>query len=60
LVKKINLYDQAIKPYKDCCSLVSKTPATKANLEKVKIIEKDININQVIKTIIKKTDHIIL
>ena len=53
LVKTIDLEKEAIKPYKDCCSIVSKTPSTIANLEIIKKIEKQININKLTDTIVK-------
>ena len=53
LVKKLGLEKQAIKPYKDCCSIVSKTPTTKANLEKVKSIENRIKIENTTDTIVQ-------
>jgi len=58
LVKNIDLEKQAIKPYKDCCSLVSKKPATRANLEKVKQIESDYPIDKVINKITLQAETI--
>ena len=55
LVKKINLEKETNLPYKDCCSIVSKTPATKANLEKIINIEESININKITNEIVKQT-----
>jgi thiamine biosynthesis protein ThiI len=51
LVRKISLYEQTIKPYKDCCSIISTHPATRANLTKIQILEKKIKIEQIIKKI---------
>lgn len=54
LVGDIDLEVDAISPYKDCCSLVSKSPATKANLEKIREIEENININKITDEIVKQ------
>ena len=58
LVKKINLEKETNLRYKDCCSIVSKSPAIKANLEKIAIIEENINSNKIIEKIIKQIDII--
>lgn len=47
LVKSIDLEKQATENYKDCCSIVSTHPATKANLEIVENIEKEIEVEKV-------------
>jgi len=54
LVKDIGLEPAAVEKYKDCCSIVSKTPATRGNLNKVKSIEDNINISKVIDEIINQ------
>ncbi len=49
LSKELGLYNLSIEKYKDCCSLVSqKRPNTRANLEKVLNLEKELNIDGVI------------
>lgn len=53
LVKKLNLEKTTNLPYKDCCSIISTHPATKANLERIKLLEKNINSNQIISAIVK-------
>jgi thiamine biosynthesis protein ThiI len=47
LVRELNLEKEAISPYKDCCSIISKSPATRAHPEKVSTIEKKIKIDKV-------------
>ncbi|MBI4180249.1 tRNA 4-thiouridine(8) synthase ThiI [bacterium] len=42
LAKKISTYDISIRPYKDCCSLMSRHPRTRVPVELVKKIEADI------------------
>ena len=60
LVQEIDLETESIQPYQDCCSLVSKTPATKANPEKISALEEKININQITHEIVKQTKTISL
>lgn len=55
LVRKIGLESVVNEPYKDCCSLISTHPATRANMTKIAKIEKEIKIEAVIKEII---DHV--
>ncbi|MBT4124514.1 MAG: tRNA 4-thiouridine(8) synthase ThiI, partial [Candidatus Pacebacteria bacterium] len=47
-------------PYKDCCSIVSKSPAIKANLEKITKIEENIKINNITNEIVNQTKTISL
>lgn len=43
MAKKLGTYEISIKPYEDCCSfMVGKHPATKANVEEIKEMEKRI------------------
>ncbi|MFH1280520.1 MAG: tRNA 4-thiouridine(8) synthase ThiI, partial [Candidatus Beckwithbacteria bacterium] len=58
LVKKIGLEKATNLPYKDCCSIVSKTPAIKADLDKITNIEKNIDINKISYEITKQTKSI--
>ncbi len=53
-VKLINLEEATNQPYKDCCSIVSKTPAIKADLEKIIELENKININKIIDEVVKQ------
>ena len=58
LVKKIGLEKETNLPYKDCCSIVSKSPAIKANLEKITKIEENIKINNITNEIVNQTKTI--
>lgn len=50
LAQKIGTYNISIKPYQDCCSfLVAKHPVTKAKIENVKEIEKNLNKSKLIR-----------
>lgn len=52
--KEYNLFEIAIEEYKDCCSLVSKNPTTKAKYEKFKTELNKIDMNKIISNTIKK------
>ena len=55
LAKKINTYQISIKSHEDCCSLFAPKKATaKGSLEMVKRLEKELNIDKVIKESKKK------
>jgi len=58
LVRKIDLERVATVAYKDCCSIVSTRPSTKANLEKVLVLEKKLEIEKVVKEMIAKVEKI--
>ena len=55
LVREIGLEAAVNEPYKDCCSLISTHPATRADMVKIAKIETGIKIDQVIKEI---ADHV--
>lgn len=46
--KRYGTYDASIEDYKDCCSLVSKNPATSARKEKVLEIEKVMGLDDIV------------
>ena len=48
LVRRLDLETAAITPYKDCCSIISRSPATRANLAKISAIEAKINLGEVV------------
>ena len=48
LAKKIWTYELSIEKYKDCCSIVSSNPRTKANTKQVLTLEDRMNIDKVI------------
>lgn len=53
LVRQIGLESETNQPYKDCCSLISTHPATRADLTKIQTIEKSIKIDNITKEIVK-------
>ncbi len=48
MAKKIGTYELSIKPYKDCCSIIARHPATRAKLEVVEKLERKIDIDFVV------------
>ena len=59
LAKKIGTYDISIQEYKDCCSIVSKHPATKAKISVVEKIEDEKNMEEVVKRTLDDTEYFI-
>lgn len=58
IAKKLGTYDISIKPMEDCCSfMIAKHPVTKAKLDRVKEMEKNIR-DQLIDKLIKKSFEI--
>ena len=54
LAKKIGTYDISIKPYQDCCSfMIAKHPITKARIEQVRKIEQPLDIQKLVKEVVK-------
>ncbi len=51
---KYGFYDISIEEYKDCCSIVSKNPATKSTREKITELEKKIEMDKLIEESFKE------
>ncbi len=60
LAKKIGTYELSIKPYKDCCSIVSKHPSTRPNIEKILRSEKENNIEKLVEKTMKQIEEIVV
>lgn len=61
IAKKIGTYDISILPYDDCCSMfISRTPATKSYIDVLDNMEKDINIEHVLDTVMDQIEHKII
>ncbi len=58
LAKRIGTYEHSIRSYKDCCSLIARHPATKASLEKVKVIEESLDIARAEEECLKLAERI--
>lgn len=53
LAKEIDTYEISIENYKDCCSIVSSNPRTKANSRQVQILEEAMDIENLIEQTLK-------
>ena len=53
-VRKIGLYKEASENYKDCCSIVSPRPITKAKLPIIYSLENQLNITEIIDQMLKE------
>lgn len=58
LVKKIGLYDEAVAPYKDCCSLMAKEPVTKSSLNIIHAIEAKIDMPAIVDEVLEIIEEI--
>ncbi|GJM16964.1 MAG: tRNA 4-thiouridine(8) synthase ThiI [Thermodesulfobacteriota bacterium] len=48
LAKDISTYELSIEKYKDCCSIISSNPRTKANTRQIEALEKSMDIESLI------------
>lgn len=56
IAEKIGTFETSILPYSDCCSfMLAKHPETKANLNKIKEMENEIDLQKLIKETLEKT-----
>jgi len=56
IAEKIGTFETSILPYSDCCSfMLAKHPETKADITKIKEMEKEIDIQKLIKDTLEKT-----
>ena len=61
IAERIGTYEESIKPYKDCCSLVSQSnPSTRAKLDRLLEAEKKMDIAAVVAKTLKKTEAIFI
>lgn len=56
LVTEMGMEEVATAPYKDCCSLIARHPATRANMEKVLELEDRINVEAIADDIAEHID----
>jgi thiamine biosynthesis protein ThiI len=54
LSKKIGTYELSVEKYKDCCSILSKSPSTKTKLKTFERILGEVNIDEVIEKSLKE------
>ncbi len=56
LSQEIGVYEESIKEYKDCCSILSKRPLTRASIEQVETALQKVDINKIIKESLEKME----
>lgn len=52
LVQRIGLFEEAIAPYKDCCSIIAPNPIIKAYLPRVRALEEELDIQKAVNDIV--------
>ncbi|GIU68538.1 MAG: tRNA 4-thiouridine(8) synthase ThiI [Candidatus Pacearchaeota archaeon] len=57
LSKKIGTYEESIKKYKDCCSVVSKKPSTSVKLSEIKYVFNKLKMKKLIRETLKKVEY---
>lgn len=58
LVRSIGLESGVNEAYKDCCSLISTHPVTRADILKVEAIEKQLNISSIVRQIVRDVERV--
>lgn len=58
LVRDIRLDEAAAAAYKDCCSIVARHPATRANLDRVREIEERIDVDRVVEEMVNSVEAV--
>jgi len=53
--KRIGVYGLSIGSYKDCCSLISRHPATRANYDVIDAIETEIGVDKIIEETLRES-----
>ncbi|MGH7902090.1 MAG: tRNA uracil 4-sulfurtransferase ThiI [Thermodesulfobacteriota bacterium] len=57
LSKRIGTYELSIKPYKDCCSIISSRPNTKAKMDLIRRIEQELDLDTLVEKTSKDVDE---
>ncbi len=58
LAKSIETYEPSIEAYKDCCSILSSNPRTRANSKQIELLEKTIKLEEIILKILSQVSVI--
>jgi thiamine biosynthesis protein ThiI len=58
IAKEIGTYEPSIKPYKDCCSIITRKAKTRSNLKKLEEIEEKIEVEKLVEETLKLTEEI--
>ena len=56
--KKIGMYEVAIGAYKDCCSMIARHPATRANERMINMLEAEISIDELLERVLDEAETI--
>jgi thiamine biosynthesis protein ThiI len=54
--KKIRMYDISIQTYKDCCSIIARHPATRANLRMIEMLEAEIRVETLVDDVLEEVE----
>lgn len=57
IAKKIGTFEESIKQYKDCCSIIAKKPATKVQLEQIEAELERVDMYDIIDTSLNEMDE---
>lgn len=57
LAQSMGAYDLAVQDYKDCCSIISRHPATRANRMLVEEVEELINVPQLVERALRQVEN---
>ncbi|MBO3753952.1 MAG: tRNA 4-thiouridine(8) synthase ThiI [Candidatus Brockarchaeota archaeon] len=60
MAKKIGTYELSIKPYRDCCSIIARHPATRAKPEVVEKLERQVDIDSVVSRSIELSSRVVV
>ncbi len=58
LAQEIGVYEESIKEYKDCCSIIAKRPLTRASTEQVKKGNEEIDMNRIVAESMKSLEEV--
>jgi thiamine biosynthesis protein ThiI len=58
LTKRIGLYEISIEAYKDCCSIIAKHPATRANIRMIEMLEVEIRAEELLEDVLAEVETI--
>jgi thiamine biosynthesis protein ThiI len=54
--KRIGMYDISIQSYKDCCSIIARHPATRANLRMIEMLESEIRLESLVDDVLEEIE----
>lgn len=54
--ERLGFYQLVLEPYKDCCSIISRNPATRARMDLVEAIEESIHLPRLLETTLQERE----